>query len=94
MLDSLDQVEAQIPALWGKLLQEAVAVAEHSFGAYVAQCQGGVKTLADGRLENRSDPRVKCVVLISAQYESQSYGLTAGSRTEARTGVVKRRKDG
>jgi predicted dienelactone hydrolase len=85
VLDSLDQVEAQIPALWGKLLQEAVAVAGHSFGAFVAQCHGGVKTLADGRLENLSDPRAKCVVCISAQGESQSYGLTAGSRTEART---------
>lgn len=85
VLDSLDQVEAQIPALRGKLLQEAVAVAGHSFGAYVAQCQGGVKTLVDGRLENLSDPRVKCVVPISAQGESQSYGLTGDSWTEART---------
>jgi predicted dienelactone hydrolase len=85
VLDALDQVERQIPTLQGRLNREAIAVAGHSFGAYVAQCHGGVKTLVDGTLENLSDPRVKCVVPISAQGESQSYGLTAESWAEART---------
>lgn len=85
VLDALNQVETQIPALKGKLNRDAVAVAGHSFGAYVAQCHGGVKTLVDGKLQNLSDPRVKCVVPISAQGESQSYGLTAESWTDANT---------
>lgn len=85
VLDSLDQVEIEIPALKGKLNRDAVAVAGHSFGAYVAQCHGGVKTLFDDKLENLSDPRVKCVIPISAQGESQSYGLTADSWTDAKT---------
>jgi len=45
VLDSLDQVETQIPSLKGRLNRDAIAVAGHSFGAYVAQCHGGVKTL-------------------------------------------------
>lgn len=43
------------------------------------------KTLIEGKLENLSDPRVKCVVPISAQAESESYGLTAESWTDAST---------
>jgi len=85
VLDSLAQIEDQVPALKGKLKQDAIAVAGHSFGAYVAQCHGGVKTLVDGKLVNLSDPRVKCIVPISAQGESESYGLTAESWAEART---------
>ncbi len=85
VLDSLDQIETQVPALKGKLNRNAIAVAGHSFGAYVAQCHGGVRTLVDGKLVDLSDPRVKCVVPISAQGESQSYGLTAESWSEART---------
>ena len=85
VLDSLDQVETQIPSLKGRLNRDAIAVAGHSFGAYVAQCHGGVKTLIEGKLENLSDPRVKCVVPISAQAESESYGLTAESWTDAST---------
>lgn len=85
VLDALDQVETQIPSLKGRLNRDAIAVAGHSFGAYVAQCHGGVKTLIEGKLENLSDPRVKCVVPISAQAESESYGLTAESWTDAST---------
>jgi len=85
VLDALDQVETAIPALHGKLDANWIAVAGHSFGAYVAQCHGGVKTLVDGKPENLSDSRVKCVVAISAQGESQNYGLTAESWFDART---------
>lgn len=85
VLNALDQVESQVPALKGGLKRDAIAVAGHSFGAYVAQCHGGVRTLVDGKLESLGDPRVKCVVPISAQGESQSYGLTAESWADART---------
>lgn len=85
VLDSLDQVETQIPMLKGRLNQDAIAVVGHSYGAYVAQCHGGVKTLVNGKLENLSDPRVKCVIPISAQGQSESYGLTAESWTDAIT---------
>ncbi len=85
ILDASDQLERQVPALKGKLDRGAIAVAGHSFGAYVAQCHGGVRTLVDGKLTNLADPRVKCVVPISAQGESQTFGLTAESWSEART---------
>ena len=85
ILDALEQFEALISPLKGKLKVDAIAVAGHSLGAYVAQCHGGVKTLVDGRLADLSDSRVKCVVPISAQGESQSYGLTADSWMEALT---------
>jgi predicted dienelactone hydrolase len=83
VLDALDQIETQVPELRGKINMDAIAVAGHSFGAYVAQCQGGVRTLVDGQLRNVGDPRVNCVIPISAQGESQSYALTAESWTEA-----------
>lgn len=84
ILDSLDQLESQVPDLKGKLNRDAIAVAGHSFGAYVAQCHGGVKTMVDDQLKNLSDRRVKCVVPISAQGESGNFGLTSESWSEAK----------
>lgn len=84
LLDAFDQLEEKVPALEGKLDRESIAVAGHSFGAFVAQCHGGVRTLVDGKLTKLADPRVKCVVPISAQGESQTFGLTAESWAEAR----------
>lgn len=84
ILDSLDQLEAQAPELKGKLNRDAIAVAGHSFGAYVAQCHGGVKTMVDDQLTNLSDRRVKCVVPISAQGESGNFGLTSESWRDAK----------
>ena len=84
ILDSLDQLESQVPDLKGKLNRDAIAVAGHSFGAYVAQCHGGVKTMVDDQLTNLSDRRVKCVVPISAQGESGNFGLTSESWSEAK----------
>ena len=85
ILDAFDQLEAKVPALEGKLDRQSIAVAGHSFGAFVAQCHGGVRTLVNGKLTNLADPRVKCVVPISAQGESQTFGLIAESWAEART---------
>ena len=84
ILDALDQLERQVPAVRGKLDRGAIAVAGHSFGAYVAQCHGGVQTLVDGELTSLADSRVKCVVPISAQGESENFGLIAESWAEAR----------
>ena len=83
ILDSLDHLEAEVPELRGKLSRNAIAVAGHSYGAYVTQCHGGVMTMVDGKLKSLSDPRVKCVVPISAQGESENYGLTKESWTKA-----------
>jgi predicted dienelactone hydrolase len=88
ILDSLDQLEIQIPELKGKLNRKAIAVAGHSYGAYVAQCHGGVKTMVDDTLQNLSDSRVRCVVPISAQGESENFGLTSESWTEAKVAAL------
>jgi predicted dienelactone hydrolase len=85
ILDALDQLERQVPPVKGKLDRGAIAVAGHSFGAFVAQCHGGVRTLVDGKLTSLADSRVKCVVPISAQGESENFGLIAESWAEART---------
>jgi predicted dienelactone hydrolase len=85
ILDALDQLERQVPPVKGKLDRGAIAVAGHSFGAFVAQCHGGVRTLVDGKLTSLADSRVKCVVPISAQGESENFGLTAESWAEAHT---------
>lgn len=84
ILDAFEKLEAKVPALEGKLDRQSIAVAGHSFGAFVAQCHGGVRTLVNGKLTNLADPRVKCVVPISAQGESQTFGLIAESWAEAR----------
>ncbi len=85
VLDALDQVEAQIPALKGKINRDAIGVAGHSFGAFVAQCQGGAKVMIDGVLTDLSDPRIKAVVPISAQGVSSTFGLTEQSWDKAVT---------
>jgi predicted dienelactone hydrolase len=76
LLDSLDVVEKQVPALRsgdgkGRIDRERVAVAGHSAGALTTQMAFGVKvrTLEPGGLQPRShgDARVRAAILVSGQ---------------------------
>jgi predicted dienelactone hydrolase len=69
ILDSLDEVEASVPGLRGKLDREAIGVGGHSFGAHTAQLLAGASAVnaLTGRRSDWSDPRPKAFVLISPQ---------------------------
>ncbi|MFW6336927.1 MAG: alpha/beta hydrolase family protein [Phycisphaeraceae bacterium] len=69
ILDSLDAIERQIPALRGKIDRTSIGVGGHSFGAHTAQLVGGTTMLdpRTGRRQSYADPRPKAFVLISPQ---------------------------
>lgn len=78
VIDALDQVEDKIPALKGKLDREKIGVSGHSYGACVSMLIAGATIEADGKTKSFSDPRVKCIVPISASGTGE-YGLTKNS---------------
>ena len=69
VLDSLDEVEKQVPALAGRIDRAAIGVGGHSFGANTAQLIGGAMAFPPPRRVARSyaDPRVVAVMLLSGQ---------------------------
>ena len=69
VLDSLDALEKQVPALAGHIERSAIGVGGHSFGANTAQLIGGAKAFpARSRIErNFADTRVAAVMLLSGQ---------------------------
>ena len=73
LLDSLDDVEAKVPALRGKMDRNRMAVGGHSLGAYTAQVAGGATVLMPGNAEpqSRCDPRLKAVLQLSGQGRGQ-----------------------
>jgi len=79
VLDSLADVAKATPALAGRIDAERIGVGGHSFGAYTAMLIGGV-TVDLGGEQGRSfrDPRVTCILPISAQGTGQQ-GLTERS---------------
>lgn len=84
VLDGLDQLEERIPDLAGKLDRGRIAVAGHSYGAFVAMMVGGtLADLGDGRPRTLADARVRCVLPIAPSGRGD-YGLVDGSWTEAR----------
>ena len=79
ILDSLAKIEKAAPGLEGRIDAKRIGVGGHSFGAYTAMLIGGV-TVDLGGEQGRSfrDPRVTCILPISAQGTGQQ-GLTEGS---------------
>lgn len=73
LLSQFATIEKAVPALKGRLDSEKVAVAGHSFGAHTSQLIGGLTT---GGISFR-DARVKCVVCISPQGESENLPKSA-----------------
>jgi len=73
LLDSLDTLEAKLPALKGKLDRERIGVGGHSFGAFTAQVVGGATLKLAGKDEPQSltDKRVKAILQLSGQGRDQ-----------------------
>ena len=68
ILDSLDQLEAAVPGLAGRLDRGRIAAAGHSYGAQTAGMLLGARVVgAEGRAgEDMADARVQVGVLLSA----------------------------
>jgi predicted dienelactone hydrolase len=73
LLDSLDALEAKLPALKGRLDRERLGVGGHSFGAFTAQAAGGATLKLAGQDEPQSfaDPRVRAILQLSGQGTDQ-----------------------
>jgi len=79
ILDSFDALEERYPELKGKLDRNHIAVAGHSYGAFVAMLLGGVQPVLDGKPLQLADPRVKAILAMSPQGVSATRGLTPES---------------
>ncbi len=68
LLDSLEAIEKQVPALSGKMDRQTVGVGGHSFGAHTAQLVAGAATTGLlGARESHADPRPAAFLLLSPQ---------------------------
>ncbi|KAI1089475.1 alpha/beta-hydrolase [Rostrohypoxylon terebratum] len=67
VLDSLDAIEATVPALKGRLNKAQVAVAGHSLGAWTASIALGAKNISsdDGTVTNLFDARIKAGIVLT-----------------------------
>ena len=66
LLDSLDLIEKQVPALADRLDRERIGVGGHSFGAHTSQLIGGAVAYAPNARSFR-DKRCKAALLLSPQ---------------------------
>lgn len=83
ILDHLDDLEAQAPALRGKLDRDRIGVAGHSLGAVTAVLIGGAQVFEPGRdvVWQFRDPRVDAIISISGAGLDPAVGLTERSWT-------------
>ncbi|KAI4859430.1 alpha/beta-hydrolase [Hypoxylon rubiginosum] len=67
VLDRLDDIEAAIPGLKGRIDRTKVAVAGHSLGAWTASMLLGAKNIdpRDGSVVNKRDDRIKAGVILT-----------------------------
>ena len=68
ILDHLDQIEASVPGLAGRLDRDRIAVAGHSLGGNTASLLLGMRVLDpdDETEQDLSDPRIKAGVIFAA----------------------------
>lgn len=79
VIDSTAQLVAKLPALKGRLDASRVGVGGHSYGAYTSMLIGGVTAdVGSAKARSFADPRVRCILPISAQGTGQQ-GLTESS---------------
>ena len=79
ILDALDLVGAEVPALRDRLDRSRIGVGGHSLGAYTAMLIGGVTVdLGEEKARSFKDGRVRCILPISGQGRGQQ-GLTEAS---------------
>lgn len=68
IIDSLDEIEQQIPQLKGKINRDVIAVSGHSYGAYATMLlAGSVIEMAAGDEESFQDDRIGFFLGISPQ---------------------------
>ncbi|KAI0884190.1 alpha/beta-hydrolase [Annulohypoxylon maeteangense] len=67
VLDSLDAIEAAVPALAGRLDKKQIAIAGHSLGAWTAAIALGAKNISpfDGVVTSLGDSRIKAGVVLT-----------------------------
>ena len=79
ILDSTEQLTAQLLALRGRIDVTRIGVGGHSLGAYTTMLIGGVTAdIGEQKARSFKDDRVRCILPISGQGTGQQ-GLTASS---------------
>lgn len=68
ILDRLDEVEAAVPGLGGRLDRSRIAAVGHSMGGHTVGllCGQGVTDPVDGAVASLADPRIKAGVMMAA----------------------------
>lgn len=68
ILDNLDQIEAAVPSLAGRVDKQRIAVAGHSLGGNTAALLIGMRVLDpnDATQQDLADPRIKAGVILAA----------------------------
>lgn len=72
LIDALATLPEKVAGLRGKIDAKRVGVGGHSFGAHTSMLIGGTKLFAGARAVGFRDPRVKAVLLLSAQGKGRS----------------------
>lgn len=90
IIDRLDEVELQVPALQGRIDRSRIGVGGHSFGAHTGQLIAGARTRLG---QSFKDPRVKAVLLISPQGRGNSFGNDAWKEVTGPLMVITGSKD-
>jgi predicted dienelactone hydrolase len=88
IIDSLGKLEEQYPELVGKMDHERIAVAGHSYGAYVALLLAGMTPTRGGALLKLADPRVDAVIAMSPHGTSERLGLMRDSWKDVKIPVL------
>ncbi|HEV3214767.1 MAG TPA: hypothetical protein VGZ27_03545 [Vicinamibacterales bacterium] len=88
VLDSLDLIEQQIPALRGRISRQRIGVAGHSMGAGTALLVAGARAAPPaGALRTFRDPRVTAAIAMSPQGAGEE-GFTEASWNDLRVPVM------
>lgn len=69
-LDSIKTIQEKVP---GKINAEKIGMGGHSYGAWTTMSIGGMKAIVGRREFDSSDPRPKCLLLLSPQGTGPAY---------------------